>query len=188
MALSMNTTERKAIAKQHDSANPGEMDRSGRRRIRDVYRRVRNRHDRCRSVRGNPLHSSDRRFRRGCVDRDHRQGAQHKCLIGDLGAGTVEAAFAVAALVATLVLCVGGIVAIGAQLRCIDAAREAARLAARGDDRSASSVVRRIAPSGAVLRMRRDGRFVVVTVAVDAPLFPGLEVSAEAVASIEPTG
>ena len=26
MALSMNTTERKAIAKQHDSANPGEMD------------------------------------------------------------------------------------------------------------------------------------------------------------------
>ena len=50
------------------------------------------------------------------------------------GATTVEAAFAIAALVVVLVLCAAGLTALSMQVRCIDAAREAARLAARGDD------------------------------------------------------
>ena len=36
--------------------------------------------------------------------------------------------------------------------------------------------------------MRRDGDFVVATVAVDAPLVPGLTLSADAIAAIEPVG
>jgi len=100
----------------------------------------------------------------------------------------VEAALAVAALVAVFVLCVGGLAAISAQVRCVDAAREAARLAARGDDASAAVAVHAIAPRSAVLRMRRDGDFVVATVAVVAPLVPGLTLGADAIAVIEPVG
>ncbi|MDO3640326.1 TadE family type IV pilus minor pilin, partial [Mycolicibacterium arseniciresistens] len=48
----------------------------------------------------------------------------------------MEAAFAVAAVVTVLVLCAAGVSAVAMQVRCLDAAREAARLAARGDDRS----------------------------------------------------
>ena len=58
-----------------------------------------------------------------------------KSLADDAGATTVEAAFGVATLVAVLMLCLAGITAVAQQVRCIDAAREAARLAARGDER-----------------------------------------------------
>jgi hypothetical protein len=98
----------------------------------------------------------------------------------------VEAALAVAALVAIAMLCVGGLAAISAQVRCLDAAREAARLTARGADQSVDLAVQNIAPRGAVLRIRRDGEFVVATVAVDAALLPGITISADAVAVVEP--
>ncbi|MCV7295399.1 pilus biosynthesis protein TadE, partial [Mycobacterium goodii] len=49
-----------------------------------------------------------------------------------------------AALVVVLVLCVGGLSTVSMQVRCVDAAREAARLAARGDDRAAAETARRI--------------------------------------------
>jgi hypothetical protein len=98
----------------------------------------------------------------------------------------VEAALAVAALVAVVMLCVGGLAAISAQVRCLDAAREAARLTARGADQSVAFAVHNIAPRGAVVRIRRDGEFVVATVAVDAALLPWITVSADAVAVAEP--
>jgi hypothetical protein len=69
-------------------------------------------------------------------------------------------------------------------VRCVDAAREAARLAARGDD--ASAAARRIAPDGAALRLRTDGGFVIATVTARSTLLPGLTVAAEAVAAVEP--
>lgn len=100
----------------------------------------------------------------------------------------MEAALAVAAMVATLVVCLAGLAAIGAQIRCVDAAREAARLAARGDDGAVGIAVRSIGPSGAVLRMRRDGDFVVATVRATVPLLPGVEIGAVAVAAAEATG
>lgn len=87
-----------------------------------------------------------------------------------------------------LVLCLAGISAVSAQVRCIDAAREAARLAARGDHSTAAVVVRRIAPAGAAVRLRRDGEFVVATVTVRPALLAGLAISAEAVSAAEPTG
>ncbi len=99
----------------------------------------------------------------------------------------MEAALAVAALVVVLVLCAAGLGAIGTQVRCIDAAREAARLAARGDDAAAAMALRSVAPAGAVLQMRRDGDFVVATVSAGT-LLPGLSVRAAAVAAVERPG
>lgn len=49
-------------------------------------------------------------------------------LSGDRGAVTVEAAIALFALVTVLALSFAGIAAVADQLRCTDAAREAARL------------------------------------------------------------
>jgi hypothetical protein len=85
-----------------------------------------------------------------------------------------------------LVLCMAGLTAVSMQVRCIDAAREAARLAARGDDGSASDIARSIAPAGAVLHMRRDGELVVARVTANAVLLPGITIAAEAAAAAEP--
>lgn len=84
-----------------------------------------------------------------------------------------------------LALCLAGLGAVSMQVRCVDAAREAARLAARGDDRSATEVAQRLAPREAVVQLRREGALVVARVSVAAAL-PGLTVSAEAVAAAEP--
>jgi hypothetical protein len=98
----------------------------------------------------------------------------------------VEAAFGVAILVAVLMLCLAGIAAMSMQVRCIDAAREAARLAARGDERSAVDAARRVAPGGAVVQLRRDGGFVVATVVARSNLLPALHIAATGVSAIEP--
>ncbi|CAN3131142.1 TadE family type IV pilus minor pilin [Mycobacterium sp. smrl_JER01] len=98
---------------------------------------------------------------------------------------TAEAAFAITALVAILVVCVAGLAALSAQVRCIDAAREAARLAARGDDASATQVAQRIAPAQSVVAVRRDGDFVVATVTA-ASVLPGVVIRAEGVSAVEP--
>lgn len=103
-----------------------------------------------------------------------------------MGGATVEAAFAVAALAVVLVLCAGGLAAVGTQVRCVDTAREAARLAARGDERAASEVVARGAPVGAVLELRRDGGFIVARVSARSILLPGLTITADSVAAVEP--
>jgi hypothetical protein len=70
------------------------------------------------------------------------------------------------------------------QVRCVDAAREAARLAARGDG-AATEVARRIAPRGARVEVGGDGTLLVARVSVDA-LLPGLTIAAEAAAAREP--
>lgn len=85
---------------------------------------------------------------------------------------------------AVLGLCLAGVTAVSMQVRCVDAAREAARLVARGDAAAADGAARSIAPAGAVLQTRRDGDFVVVRVSAPAVL-PGVVVSAEAVAWVE---
>jgi hypothetical protein len=92
----------------------------------------------------------------------------------------------IAALVAVLVLCLAGITAVSMQVRCVDAAREAARLAARGDNRSAVAAARGIAPGGAVVRVRRDGEFVVATVTARSDLLPVLAISATGISAVEP--
>lgn len=87
---------------------------------------------------------------------------------------------------AILVVCMAGLSAVSMQVRCVDAAREAARLAARGDDEAAERAARTVAPAGAVLDLRRDGDFVVATVTSRSALLPGLSINAGAVAAAEP--
>jgi hypothetical protein len=92
----------------------------------------------------------------------------------------------VAALVVVLVLCLAGLTAVAMQVRCVDAAREAARLAARGDDRGASEAARVVGPTGAGLELRRSGGRVVARVVARSPLLPGITIAAECVAAVEP--
>jgi hypothetical protein len=72
------------------------------------------------------------------------------------------------------------------QVRCVDSSREAARLAARGDEGAASEAVRRGGPTGAELVLRRDGAFVVARVSAHAVPLPGLTIAAESIAMVEP--
>lgn len=99
---------------------------------------------------------------------------------------TVEAAIALAAIVIAVVLCVGALLAASTQVRCVDAAREAARLAARGDQSNAVSAARRVAPPAADISLRSEGDRVVAAVTARSPLLPLLELRAEAFAIREP--
>ncbi|MGH3517927.1 MAG: TadE family type IV pilus minor pilin [Haloechinothrix sp.] len=109
-------------------------------------------------------------------------------LSGDRGAVTVEAAVALFALVAVLGLTLAGLMAVADQLRCTDAAREAARLAARGDTDLVDDAVARIAPSGASWQLRQDRAGITVTVHARPAggLLPGLRIRAQAFAVPEP--
>jgi hypothetical protein len=78
-----------------------------------------------------------------------------------------------------------GLTAVGMQVRCLDAAREAARLAARGDP-SATQIARGIAPDGAAVDLQRDGGLLVARVTARSPLLPGITVAAQAVSVAEP--
>lgn len=99
----------------------------------------------------------------------------------------MEAALAITTLVVVLALCLAGVTAVSMQVRCVDAAREAARLAARGDDRTALAAAHRIAPGGARVQVRRDGEFLVATVVAHSKLLPGLAIAAKAVSAAEPS-
>lgn len=90
-----------------------------------------------------------------------------------------------AVLLTAAVLAVASVIA---QLRCVDAAREAALLAARGDSGAATAAAR-LAPAGARVSIHRDGSLVRVRVEAQLrPLrgLPGLAVGATSVAETEP--
>lgn len=101
----------------------------------------------------------------------------------DRGGVTVEAAVAVCGLVAVLALGVAAVMAVVGQLRCTDAAREAARLVARGDGARVEGVVEAIAPGGARWTVRREGDTASVEVGVTRL---GVELRARAYAVLEP--
>ncbi len=96
---------------------------------------------------------------------------------------TVEAAIALAALITVVVACVAAVMAVVTQVRCVDSAREVARLAARGDGR-AEKVGREVMPGARIAVEAGDGT-VTARVAVAVPLLP-LTLSARAVAAVEP--
>ena len=105
----------------------------------------------------------------------------------DRGAVTAETALALPAL-AVVVATIVGLGHVGvAQLRCVDAARVAARLAARGEP---AGVVRgraaAAAPDGAVVQVSTAAQVtVVVTARVSLPFGLSLEVGSRAVADPE---
>lgn len=95
---------------------------------------------------------------------------------------------ALPALLAVLALAVGVVICVGAQLRCVDAARAAARVAARGDsDALAGRAGVEVAPSGSLVRITHHGDRVEVDVTTDLHLFrlPGVHVRARAAAEVE---
>ena len=104
---------------------------------------------------------------------------------------TAETAVVLPVLLFVLAGAVAAVVVVGAQLRCVDAAREGARAASRGE---AAAVVEQVtagaAPDGAVTALGGDGERVRVTVsATVSPLGPlpwQVEVSATATAVREP--
>jgi len=116
-----------------------------------------------------------------------RRRAARPCAGGERGSATVEAALAVCAVVVVLAMALAGSAAVFAQLRYTDAAREAARLVARGEQDRADEAARRVAPSGADIAIRVRGDEVLVEVnAEPAGVLPGLVVRAEAMAVLEP--
>lgn len=108
--------------------------------------------------------------------------------VADRGAVTVEAAIALCSLIVVFGVVLAGVAATTDQLRCTDAASEAARLVARGERALAEEAVRGMAPQGATLDVRIDERTVAVTVRADPAggLLPGITVSAKAYAELEP--
>jgi hypothetical protein len=87
-----------------------------------------------------------------------------------------------------LVIGLGGAAALVVQLRCVDSAREAARLAARGDERAALEATRLVGPPGADLQLRREGDLVIARVSANPAAWLRVRVEAEAVAVVEPGG
>lgn len=99
---------------------------------------------------------------------------------------TVEAAIAIAAIIVVVIVCLGAVSATSMHIRCVDAAREAARLAARGDDGDATTAAQRVAPDGATVTIGGDSDYAVATVTARLPLLPLLEITARATAANEP--
>lgn len=101
---------------------------------------------------------------------------------------TIEAAMALAVLATMLIACLAGVACVIAQVRCADGAREAARLAGRGDSDGAASAVAALAPDGASLELTGSGELVVAVVAARpiGGLLPGVTIRASAAAAREP--
>lgn len=124
---------------------------------------------------------------RGCYRGGRIRVNPARALDDDRGAVTVEAALALCSLVAVMVLVVASVAAASAHLRCLDAAREAARLIARGEPERAREVGAAIAPAGAQVDVRIVGDQVEVRVSAAAvPGVPGLSLAGSALAVLEP--
>jgi len=106
----------------------------------------------------------------------------------DRGSATAELAVGLPALTLFLIVGLAAVSAVTTQLRCLDAARDGAQAAARGE--AGTVAARRMAPAGATVTVTVDGD--TVRARVQAPvtplgrLLPGLTVAAEAVAAVEP--
>ncbi|HKS45334.1 MAG TPA: TadE family type IV pilus minor pilin [Amycolatopsis sp.] len=103
------------------------------------------------------------------------------------GAVTVEAAIGLCALLVAAGLVFTGIAAVTGQLRCADAAREAARLIARGERQLGEQAVARIAPKGARLVVVTVGDEVTVEVRAEPAggLLPGIHLRGRAQTVLE---
>lgn len=108
----------------------------------------------------------------------------------DRGMATVELAVALPAVVLVVVAGMTAVSVLTAQLRCVDAAREAARAAARGESAAVvRSLAARAGPPGAVLTVAGDASEVTVTVTAESGVargLPSFRVAAVAVALREP--
>ena len=106
----------------------------------------------------------------------------------DRGSVTAELAVALPVLVLLLLAGLTAVNAVATKMRCVDAAREAARAEARGEPGTVAGT--RAAPAGATVSVSSNGDTVQATVvAVAHPLgtlLPGFTIEASAVAALEP--
>ncbi|HEY0813714.1 MAG TPA: TadE family type IV pilus minor pilin, partial [Pseudonocardia sp.] len=93
---------------------------------------------------------------------------------------------ALCALTVFLALTLGALTAVAQSLRCSDAARELARLAARGEPDRGRAVAAQLAPSGASLDLADQGDTVVATVSARLVGSLPITVDGRAVAAAEP--
>lgn len=102
---------------------------------------------------------------------------------------TAEAAVVLPTLLMVTGLLLGVVVMVGDQLRCVDAARTAARLAARGEPEGrVRSAAQQLAPAGAQVDVATSGGEVDVTVRVavlPTHWLPALRLSAHASLPVE---
>jgi hypothetical protein len=104
----------------------------------------------------------------------------------DRGAVTVEAALALSSLVLVLALAVTALAATAASVRCLDASRELARLAARGEPERGRAVAAELAPAGARLELARAGDTVTAEVSIQLIRPLPMRIGGRAVAAVEP--
>jgi Flp pilus assembly protein TadG len=106
----------------------------------------------------------------------------------DQGSFTAELAAGLPALMLLLLAALTAVSAVTAKGQCVDAAREAALAAARGDPAEAAG--RRVAPPGAAVEVGGDAEVVTAEVRAPVRLFgahlPVITVRATAVAAREP--
>lgn len=105
---------------------------------------------------------------------------------GDAGAVTVEAALGISVVITVFGLALLGAGAVVSQLRCTDAAVEAARLMARGAHEQAAEAVERLAPRGAELTVTVEEDRVITEVGAPAPIGVLPEPVSKAYAVLEP--
>ncbi|GAA1391067.1 hypothetical protein GCM10009613_32870 [Pseudonocardia kongjuensis] len=98
----------------------------------------------------------------------------------------MEAALALGALVLVTAAAVAAVAAVGAGVRCADAARELVRQAARGDVERGRAAVAALAPSGAESELRIEGDTVAASVRARPVRLLPVTVGASAVAVLEP--
>jgi len=105
------------------------------------------------------VHRSPRPTRRDCGPTAVRTGSD-VLRSGDAGYATAEAAVVLPVLLIVLAMAAWVLVCVNGQLRCVDAARAAARVAARGNSPvSAGAVGRVLAPPGAQVRIHLSPDF-----------------------------
>ena len=114
-----------------------------------------------------------------------------RCKRGDdRGTVTAELAVCLPVLVLLLAVALSAVSVAGARVRVQDAAREAARAAARGDDATAQTLAQQAAPGVSVVLTTADGE-VTATARLPAHLLagwlPAVTVEERAVAALEPS-
>ena len=104
----------------------------------------------------------------------------------DRGSVTAETAVLLPVLLIVLAAAVGVLACVASQLRCIDAARAAARVAARGDDPAVvRTTAERLAPPGARVTIVSTGDVVEVRVRAEVRPFGS---SLQGLGSVDVTG
>jgi len=116
----------------------------------------------------------------------HRRSTRRVRDRDDRGAVTVEAAIALGSLALVTVVAVGSVAAVTSSVRCMDAARELARLSARGEPERGRTIAAQLAPTGARIDLVTRGDEILAEVSAEPVELLPVRIGARAVAALEP--